>query len=416
MSKELLEYINDTENPITNLFLGEWYYKQSHFAAASSFFLRCAEFSEDNIDLRYEGILKTHLCYSHLKDRPYTVENLLKQAISFAPDRPEAYFFLAQYYESKGNHLDAYTYTCIGLFAHKECSKFLTPIPFPGIYGLYLEKAVCAWFVGKPQESRSLYQYIIDKYGSEMWPEHKKIVQNNVITIGHKSIDEHTREYKKIFYDKLKFKFDGSDLIEKNYSQAYQDMMVLFLTNGQRNGTYVEIGSSVPFESNNTALLEQNYNWYGFGLEIDENKVNDYRQNRKNPVVHGDATNIDYEELFRKHFGDKTEIDYLQLDTEPAKNTYKALFEIPFEKYRFKIITYEHDYSADVTRSYRERSRYFFKSLGYELLVNDIGNTPESSFEDWWYHPDMVDINRVNMIKSIDFSKNHYINSLMLEQ
>ena len=416
MSKELLEYINDTENPVTNLFLGEWYYKQKHFVAASSFFLRCAELSEDNLDLRYEGILKTHLCYSELKDRPYTVETLLKQAISFAPNRPEAYFFLSQFYENKQNHLDSYTYASIGVSRYTECSKFLTDIPFPGIYALWLEKAVCAWWFGKPNEARNTYQYIIDNYFLDIWPEHKIIIQNNVMTIGHKSTNEFTREYKKVFHDKLKFKFDGSDLIEKNYSQAYQDMMILFLTDGQRNGNYVEIGSSVPFESNNTALLEQNYNWYGIGIGIDENKVNEYRRNRKNPIIHADANNVNYESIFKQYFGDQKDIDYLQLDAEPAKNTFRILFEIPFEKYRFKIITYEHDYTADITRSYREKSRRFFQSLGYELLVNDIGNTPESSFEDWWYHPDLIDPNKVNLMKSVDFNRNHYINDFMLSE
>jgi hypothetical protein len=416
MSKELLNYINDPNSPLTNLFLGEWYEKQGHFVPASSFYLRCAELAAEqkNDELRYEGILKTYVCYRSLNNRDYTLENLLKQAISFAYDRPEAYYFLSKFYENKDNMLDAYLYASIASNLTKP-SRFRTKIDFPGIYGPILQKAICSWWVGKPNDARRLYQYLIDNYRSDMTETDKNILQNNTMALGFKAPDEYTRQYKQIFHDRLKFKFKHSESIKENYSQAYQDMMVLFLTNGKSQGTYVEIGSSKPFESNNTVLLEKDpFNWKGIGVEIDKTKVLDYKKHRKNLIIEADATQLDYNKIFEENF-ESTNIDYLQLDVEPAKNTFRVLFELPFDKYKFGIITYEHDYSADITRSYREKSRKFLKLMGYELLVNDIGNTKDSCFEDWWYHPDIIDPKRAEIIKSVDFQKMHYINDFMLD-
>ena len=416
MSKELLEYINDTEDPLSNLFLGYLYEKQDHHSPASSFYLRCAEFAGDNLDLKYEGILRTYLCYKAVGGRPYTVECLLKLAISFAPNRPEAYFFLSRFYaDEKQNELDAYLYACIGLSTIDGPSKFFIKMDeFTGMHVLLFQKAYLSWSVGKPDQARQLYQYLIDNHISEMSPQQRDILQNHVMTLGHKSPDEYTREYKKEFHHRLKFKFDGSENIEKNYSQAYQDMMTLFLHNGKRNGTYLEIGSSKPFESSNTFLLENQFDWNGVGVEIDESKVVEYRNNRKNSVIHADAASLDYYKVLEDNFPGIKNIDYLQLDVEPAKNTFKVLFEIPFDDYKFAVITYEHDYAVDVTRSYRNKSRRFFMSLGYEMLVNDIGNTPDSSFEDWWYHPDLISAEKANLMRSINLEKNHYINKFML--
>ena len=48
--------------------------------------------------------------------------------------------------------------------------------------------------------------------------------------------------YHSVNLSSLKYQFPGIDMIENNYSQAFQDMFVLTMLNGKRNGTYVEIG------------------------------------------------------------------------------------------------------------------------------------------------------------------------------
>jgi len=74
---------------------------------------------------------------------------------------------------------------------------------------------------------------------------------------------------------------------------------------------------------------------------------------------------------------------------------------IAINKYKFAVITYEHDYYVDVTRSYREKSREFLKSQGYVLVVNDVSPEGTSNFEDWWVHPDLVNSEILNKMQSV---------------
>ena len=81
-------------------------------------------------------------------------------------------------------------------------------------------------------------------------------------------------------------------------------------------------------------------------------------------------------------------LDYLQLDIDPPHNTLKAMYAIPFDKYKFSVITYETDVYTGYLKG-RDESREYFKSLGYELLVSDVevGGCP---FEDWWINREFV--------------------------
>ena len=58
---------------------------------------------------------------------------------------------------------------------------------------------------------------------------------------------------------KYRYKFDGLDTVVKNYSRHFQDMFVLSLLNGKKNGTFIEVGSGHPKLFNNTYLLEKEF-------------------------------------------------------------------------------------------------------------------------------------------------------------
>jgi hypothetical protein len=79
------------------------------------------------------------------------------------------------------------------------------------------------------------------------------------------------------------------------------------------------------------------------------------------------------------------------------------------------VITYEHDYYVDVSRSYREKSRKYLKDMGYELVVANICPRENCPFEDWWVHPDLVDRALIEQIKTASDSntivKTHFLNS-----
>ena len=394
----LIAYINNPNNDLLNFNLALDYESKEHYSPALSFLLRCAERTND-LNLRYECILKMYICYEKLGGRDITCETLLKQAITIQPKKPEAYFFLGLYYEKKSDWINMYTNASIAVEFCDEKSIFLSSISFPGKYVLLLQKAISAYNVGKPTESREIYQILLNNYINTISDEYKIILKNNLYKLG--SGPEHIciRKYDKNSKYRLKFSFDGIDNIEQNYSQVYQDMMALYLFNGKNNGTYLEIGASEPFKNNNTALLEKKFNWVGVGIEHNQDLVNYYNNNRSNPAICSDALIIDYNKLLKKYFPNTTVIDYLQLDIEPPEYTYEALLSIPFNNYKFGFITYEHDYYVDITRSYKNKSREYLSNLGYTLLVPNVAPTNISPFEDWWVHPDLIDSSKIDLIQ-----------------
>ena len=51
---------------------------------------------------------------------------------------------------------------------------------------------------------------------------------------------------------------------------------------------------------------------------------------------------LDYAAIFEKE-NVPSQVHYLSLDIEPADQTLATLRALPLEKYRFSVITYEHD-------------------------------------------------------------------------
>ena len=85
-------------------------------------------------------------------------------------------------------------------------------------------------------------------------------------------------------YENLKTKFTGAENIENNWSQSMQDMFVLSMLDGKRNGVYVEIGADQPRVISNTYLLENNFDWSGVSFELDADKVTYFNSIRKNKI------------------------------------------------------------------------------------------------------------------------------------
>lgn len=193
-------------------------------------------------------------------------------------------------------------------------------------------------------------------------------------------------EYSFSFYDnelELKNKFLNYETINKNYSQAYQDIFILTILNGKRNGTFLEIGSGDPLFGNNTYLLEKNFEWTGIAIDYDHNQFKKYNDNRINKCLNLDAKTINYKDILKDY--NKT-IDYLQIDCDPARQSYEILTKIPFDEYIFNIITFEHDYYCDKEKQFRDLSRDFLHKNDYVLLVPNVAIDKYFPFEDWWVH------------------------------
>lgn len=411
----LIDYIQNPDNDIYNFNLACVYDQNKQYSPASSFYLRCAEKTQ-NINLRYECLLRLYMCYKALGGRDTTCEILLKQAISICPNKPEAYFLIAQYYEYKNDWISMYTQACVGSQFSNNQTNFLSKIEFPGSYVFIFQKAISAWRIGKPDESRKLFFFLLEHHIDELSDYYRKLLEVNLSQLGSGPESQAIRKYTQNLKHKLKFSFDNIDSVDQNFSQVYQDMFVLTTLNGKRNGTYLEIGASEPFKNSNTALLETKFDWTGVGVEYNSSFTKQHENHRKNQVINTDALIIDYKKLLNKYFPNQNTIDYLQLDIEPPRNTYEALLSIPFDIYKFAVITYEHDYYVDITRSYRNKSREYLNKLGYLLIVPNISPNENSPFEDWWVHPELISPEIIQVLKcdnldSINPVESYYLNN-----
>lgn len=393
----LERYSCDTDNPIRNYDLARWYHNQNQTAAAISFYLRAADRTDD-LELSYECLLHIADCFKKQGNRNYTIKGLYQQATTILPKRPEAYYFLSVQQEHETQYAECYTTSNIALtFCDFDCEPLRCDVGYPGKYGLIFEKAVSAYWWGKGDTSRKLFQDLKNNY--ELDKIHYDLVAKNLMNLGC-NVPEKEIKYEQNNYERLRFKFDGMEIIEKNYAQVFQDLFILNILKGKRNGTYLEIGAQEPYYQNNTVLLEKQFEWKGVSVEIKEDLCKMFAEQRSNTILCKDATTIDYTKLLDQYF-DTKEIDYLQLDIEPSKNTFEVLLGIPFETYKFATITYEHDHYVDMTTSYRDKSRRYLKMMGYELVVANVSADESSPFEDWWVHSDLVDKETIEKYKSI---------------
>ena len=169
------------------------------------------------------------------------------------------------------------------------------------------------------------------------------------------------------------------------HSEAGQDKFVLESLDYKRNGFYVEIGAFHSKNISNTYVLEQDYNWNGISFEIVPEWTDEFNLNRKNKCYLADATTFDYESLFEELNVPK-QIDYLQVDIEPASNSLLALLALPLKKYRFSVITFEHDLHYDPKNiKIKNKQKEILLKLGYTLeKENVVCNHKDYPFEDWW--------------------------------
>ena len=391
LSKDLFtKYMIDCDNAKNNFNLGLYYYQQSQWASSLSFFLRTAEI-DSNKDVIYESLLFVAKCVSNLGRRKVTELSLWNNALRFYPTRPEAYLFISQYYESIGKFSEAQSFARIGLEFKDNHVPIDSKIGYEHYYQLLFQDAVCDWNLGQGKSARNK----LLKLGKSMYPFnsfYKELIQRNITSLG--SSGDPFLPYDDSMSELLRYKFIDYQKIEKNYSQTFQDMFVLTMLDGKKDGRYLEIGSADPYYGSNTALLEE-LGWTGLSLEILEEQVKKFQEHRSNEVIHCDATKFDYHSL-------DEDFDYLQVDCEPPATTYDILTKLPFDKLKFSVITYEHDYYTDMDSIYREKSREFLKEKGYVMVVGNIAPDDTSAYEDWYVHPDCINPNILKVMQQTD--------------
>lgn len=158
------------------------------------------------------------------------------------------------------------------------------------------------------------------------------------------------------------------------------------MTQEKKNGFYVELGSADPYIESNTWLLESQFGWKGLALENNEILVKEYNlSDRINKCISANALTFDYLSYFKEHNFPKT-IDFLQIDIDghDKGNCLLALLSLPMLKYRFSVITIEHDLCQDYRKaSMRDAQREILSSLRYKLIGQTLS-------EDWWVDPESV--------------------------
>ena len=194
---------------------------------------------------------------------------------------------------------------------------------------------------------------------------------------------------------KLKLPFAGHDQVERTYSQAGQDLFVLCVLDGKRDGVFLDLGCNQPIQLNNTYLLESGFGWKGVSIDIDESCFELFVF-RNCKTLAADATRLDWDQVIDA-LG-TTSIDYLSLDLEPPETTLECLKAIPFDKVEFGVITFEHDaYRAGDT--VRTPSREIFEKNGYVRVCSNV-KLHGLMFEDWYCDPKRVDVNRIAALKT----------------
>jgi hypothetical protein len=146
-------------------------------------------------------------------------------------------------------------------------------------------------------------------------------------------------------------------------------------------------------------------------VEYDSKFLSLYKQHRPNSIhIINDATKIDYKNVFEQN-NMPLSFDYLQIDLEANNgSTIKTLQKLDneiFDTYKFATVTFEHDIYHTNFANTRLESRNIFAKRGYICVFEDIHNDGYP-YEDWYVHPDLVDINYVNNL--IENNKPHYVN------
>ena len=209
-----------------------------------------------------------------------------------------------------------------------------------------------------------------------------------------------------------------SYIASKCKSQIGQDMFVLINSNFKNNGYFVEFGATDGIELSNSYILEKEFGWNGIlaepatiwhesllknrschietqcvwsssgetltfnetnfpvlsTIDIFSNHDELHKHSRENGKKYQVKT-ISLLDMLNKYSAPKI-IDFLSIDTEGSE--YQILTNFDFDRYEFKLITCEHNFSQD-----REKIYDLLTSKGYQRV-----ETEKSKFDDWYIKVD----------------------------
>ena len=201
--------------------------------------------------------------------------------------------------------------------------------------------------------------------------------------------------------------------IELSKAQLRQDLFVLSELDFLKNGFFVEFGATNGLSLSNTYLLEKEYGWKGILAEpakcwhkalyanrtsnietkcvwsksndtitfnettiaelstISAFSSSDIHKNTRENGTKYEVETISLNDLLDKYEAPKT-IDCLSIDTEGSE--FEILSHFDFERYQFRVITCEHNYTP-----MRQKIYELLTANGYIRKFDDL-----SQFDDWY--------------------------------
>ena len=161
-------------NPVTNFECAREYERLNQTASAVSFYLRAAEYAEEeHTDIIYLSLLKMARCFEDQKDRVHTVLNCFLQAVALKPAYKPAYFLISQYFERQGKWQESYSWAAMGLKQKAVIShQVLEELGYYGDYCLWFEIAVSGWWIGRRKESRKVFLDLLDRKSTRLNSSH----------------------------------------------------------------------------------------------------------------------------------------------------------------------------------------------------------------------------------------------------
>lgn len=207
-------------------------------------------------------------------------------------------------------------------------------------------------------------------------------------------------------------------------SQIGQDYWVESVLGNKRNGFFVELGACDGLYYSNTLHFEKDADWQGICIEPNDYYFLELCNNRKcflsNDLVFSHAGAVvdfslcqtasgivnehtgpftDKAQSVKKvtttldtildKFGAPSIIDYLSLDVEGQEYTILSTF--PFEKYKFRTITVEHN-APHIGTELQTKIRDILTKNGYEYVKgnDDVQGWGHGPIDDFYIHPDAI--------------------------
>jgi FkbM family methyltransferase len=208
------------------------------------------------------------------------------------------------------------------------------------------------------------------------------------------------------------------------YSQIGQDKWVDSVLLSKKNGYFVELGACDGLYLSNTLYFERNLEWNGICIEPNNNYIDLLHKNRKcnisNDLVYSNegiemefalcnATSAIVDEnigpftnksnTIKKitttlstifdSFNAPSIIDYLSLDVEGQE--YNILKTFPFDKYKFRCITVEHN-APHIGPTQQMLIRDLLEKNNYKYIKgnDDIHNWGHGPIDDFYIYPDLI--------------------------